>query len=643
MNTRTLSRWLMSIGLAVFALIAIHLLVATSPTQGRRATGLINCSRSIQACIDAANDGDTILIAAGTYTESLTLSKPVSLTGENRDTTIIHAVEGQRVLTVTGATISNSVVISGLMFTEGNLSGESYCSEYCGGGMLVTDRAQLTIQNVIFSNNTTSGAGGGIYDGSIYGGGTTAVTLIDSQFISNSADLGGGGLAVSDTDVTLVNTHFISNTAIGEGGGVRVNTTDTIRISGGRFERNTATNGGGGVYAGFAMITSTEFISNTAFGDGGGIYIYEAATVTNSHFENNVALGDYGGAIETPFGTLVISQTHFISNTSNNSGGAFHAAQAVIHNSRFERNSARLGNGAILVGELTLSDGQFVDNRCLASNCEAGALGVWPGSDTPVIAGTTFIGNVALGRAGAIYAIEPVIISNTQFISNSSGTNGGGLFADNGVTLTNVDFISNTALQYGGGAYIASTAILTNVQFISNTASGTGGGLYSIGNSHVTNVLFTNNRANLDGAALALYGNGRNDLLYTTIADTVNNPRAAIAVVSSTLGITDTIIANHAVAISNTNGAIYEDYNHIFNTITNTVGMTSGGHSLIGDPKFADPLNGDYHLQLGSAAIDHSIDAGVYTDLDGNPRPKNLGFDIGAMNIRSASFIYRCR
>jgi hypothetical protein len=100
------------------------------------------------------------------------------------------------------------------------------------------------------------------------------------------------------------------------------------------------------------------------------------------------------------------------------------------------------------------------------------------------------------------------------------------------------------------------------------------------------------------------------------------------------------IIANHAIAISNTGGTVYEDYNLFFNDLTNTVGVTSGGHSLIGDPRFVDPLHDDYHLRFGSTAIDRGIDAGVTTDLDGHPRPKGIGFDIGAYEYQGGYYLW---
>src|SRR2546430_9442868 len=61
------------------------------------------CGATLQTCINSASPGETISIAPGTYNESFTLDKPVSLIGADASTTVFNALASQRVVTVTGA------------------------------------------------------------------------------------------------------------------------------------------------------------------------------------------------------------------------------------------------------------------------------------------------------------------------------------------------------------------------------------------------------------------------------------------------------------------------------------------------------------------------------------------------------------
>lgn len=48
---------------------------------------------TIQQAVDNANPGDTIRVAAGLYSEYVTVSKPLTLIGEDRETTLFHCLD----------------------------------------------------------------------------------------------------------------------------------------------------------------------------------------------------------------------------------------------------------------------------------------------------------------------------------------------------------------------------------------------------------------------------------------------------------------------------------------------------------------------------------------------------------------------
>jgi predicted outer membrane repeat protein len=586
MPTLTLTRWLLSLLLACLALVAINVPLAKPPACASRTATLINCSGSIQACIDAALVGDTILIAAGHYTESLTLSKPVSLTGENRDTTIIHAVAGQRVLTVTGASIGTSVVISGLTFTGGNDFAVAPCptptpmpvnalnnrmrapSIDCavgrGGGILFIAEAHPQLENVIISNNSVNTLGGGIY-----------------------ADTG--------SSLVLINTSIVSNSATSnQGGGLYTRATLTLIRS--QFNRNTAYFGGGIYAMGNVIITASQFLSNA----GGGLWAQS---------------------------TSVISDADFIAN-SDRDGLVTNGATVITH-SRFLYN---LDGGLYAYGQLSMFDSDVTGN----TNLYDGA-GIYAASSATIIDSRIF-SNTAGGRGlgGGLHAQSTLYLRDTDFGGNSTGGMGGGVFAWKPVTVIGGRFEQNYAGKSGGGlaTYVLGSLTVTGTQFLHNTTSGNGSAIYCEGENQYTlvNAVFAYNTAtalkfNACGAAL----------LHNTFVNSTLVGKVAIDATNSTVKITDTIITSHTVAISNSDGTVYEDYNLFFVNVTNTIGsITSGGHSLIGNPNFVDPVNGDYHLRFPSPAIDHGIDVGVYTDLDGNSRPYGAGFDIGAYEFQGS-------
>ena len=86
---------------------------------------------------------------------------------------------------------------------------------------------------------------------------------------------------------------------------------------------------------------------------------------------------------------------------------------------------------------------------------------------------------------------------------------------------------------------------------------------------------------------------------------------------------------------------IQEDYNLFFNASPGTA-VTSGGHSLTGDPLFIDPAAQDYRLTSGSPAIgaglDSALPALILNDLSG--RLRRIGpIDIGAYESQNPLFL----
>ncbi len=109
-------------GLKAEARVTQTALIPLSPT-GVPYPGAAPCNTTLQACIMALPTGETINILPGVYTESITLDRRVSLIGSGSDQTILRASSG-RVMTIIGAAVDSSIVISGLMIAGGRLTGQ---------------------------------------------------------------------------------------------------------------------------------------------------------------------------------------------------------------------------------------------------------------------------------------------------------------------------------------------------------------------------------------------------------------------------------------------------------------------------------------------------------------------------------------
>ena len=120
------------------------------------------------------------------------------------------------------------------------------------------------------------------------------------QFISNTAQYGGGGGLFTWFTTTLNTVDFIDNYSGYRGGGVYGGYAGNYRIiiNGGQMLRNSAA-GGGGLYSDSNFtLDGTQMLSNTArSGNGGGAWTPMNATISNATISHNTVLtnGNSGG------------------------------------------------------------------------------------------------------------------------------------------------------------------------------------------------------------------------------------------------------------------------------------------------------------------------------------------------------------
>jgi Pectinesterase len=164
---------------------------------------------TIQAAVNDATCA-TINVAAGTYTEHVTIDRDVTLRGGGQESTIVDG-SGSRgsVFTIS----SGTVTIQGVTIQHGFSA--------VGGG--ISNEGTLTVLNSTLADNSagTFGGGGILNEGTL--------TVLNSTFSDNSAH-DGGGIANFDGTLTVLNSTFSDNSA-DDGGGIANSGTLTVQNS----------------------------------------------------------------------------------------------------------------------------------------------------------------------------------------------------------------------------------------------------------------------------------------------------------------------------------------------------------------------------------------------------------------------------
>jgi serine protease len=222
---------------------------------------------TIQAAIDAAVAGDTVLVSPGTYVEQIDFQVK-EITVQSTDgpaSTIIDgnqsagvvrigANEGQTPV-LRGFTIRNGYegFVGGGVWTAGGpalIEGNRVTGNFsCNGGGIEAEFSSATIRNNIVADNRPNCSGGPGGGGILLLGAGTAKVLnntITGNLTATTAD--GGGISLFAAGAPTISGNVISNNATqpgASGGGISLGNTSNALITNNLIVGNSASRGGG--------------------------------------------------------------------------------------------------------------------------------------------------------------------------------------------------------------------------------------------------------------------------------------------------------------------------------------------------------------------------------------------------------------
>jgi M6 family metalloprotease-like protein len=331
-------------------------------------------SHTIGDAVDAAVDGDSIMVETGTYNERVTvLTQAYLMGGWSAGFTTRDPDAYPTTISSNGSTVSFMYMASGTPGIEGFIitggTGTSTLmpgSGIYGGGVLVYSSPALIRDNTITSSGYTSSTGfsggGGIacYDGTV---------TIEGNEISGCIAQSGGGIYLYQATATITgNTMSGSspNAAFpGEksGGGIYA-LSSSVTMSGNVISGNSSYRYGGGLYADLTPVTTS---GDSIYGNddtvlGGGVYAKHSALSMSRGYVQGNTTSSAGGGIYHKAAQFDISNSIIAENSAGQFGGGVYADSVWGDwtNNTFDRNTASMIAGNVLLSAAAPTD--FRDN-----------------------------------------------------------------------------------------------------------------------------------------------------------------------------------------------------------------------------------------------------------------------------------------
>lgn len=640
--------------------------VQTSGSNSADGTSWGTAKLTIQAAVDVAAAGDVVLVGDGTYSidsraaagatlpNRLVIDKALTVQSVNgpgatviegeKDTT---AVNGNGLNSVRCVWIADNAILDGFTLRSGSTySGSvpgSIGPDGLGGGVYAQSTLAI-VRNCVLSDNAAFNEGGGAYSG----------TLIDCEFLNNTA-LRGAGMAYSSLDRCLLT----GNAAEAQGGGSLGGTLNNCRLS-----ENTAGYGGGSYEGVLTNCTLTGNDSDFSSGGSHGGAFFNCVVYGNIHGEFAGGSFEYScsdpappgpGNIGVPpqfvgandFSLTANSPCIGAGNNTNVSTlldlvGAPRIHYANVDMGAYEYSGAAPSPATRYVNQTNATPRFPYTSLATAAVSLQNAVDVAHAGDRVIVsdgifsvgtrtkAGQTLPNRLLVEKAVQIESVngasatlilgeqDPVSINGVDAVRCvwlASGASLSGFTLTGGATRQALN--SSDPDGDGGGVFAESeTATLTNCIVSANAASDDGGGAY--GGTHV-NSLFVGNSAAKGGGVSFSQNSGA--LYSCTLTD-----NTAAQGGGAYLG-----VASNCILIGNRKGSGAID-NYAFSSFNSscTVPLPPGADNIALTPLFVG--GSDYRLSASSPCIDAGSNASLLSaaDLDGAMRISNDTVDMGA-------------
>jgi len=358
---------LIAVLVSVSAVSAANIYVNTTGNDTSGTGTADNPFLTIQKGYDTSANGDTVIIANGTYSgtgnNQIHITNNINITGQSQTGTIIDGT-GNLIFIIGGTvSIQNLTIVKANdpIVNNGQLTVKdcTFKNNTANGGAIHNEN-QLTVTDSTFINNTALQFGGAIDNccgstiitgctfndnrapngGAIYHNESNGIKLIvnNSIFNNNTATHYGGAISCNG-NVTVNNCTFTGNNATGaaggpsgDGGGAIYNSQNgNCTVTNSKMISNNATIYGGGIFnnGGTLTVTNCNILQNIAEVGGGINNFYGSCNVTNSKINNNIAHATAGG-INNYHGTCILTHSNFIGNTAI-WGGAIYNSVSVLN------------------------------------------------------------------------------------------------------------------------------------------------------------------------------------------------------------------------------------------------------------------------------------------------------------------------